>query len=274
MSELEIDNRVIAITHGDKLLFPKANITKHDLIQYYLKISDYILPFIKDRPLTLNCFPNGVSNEGFVKQHITGLPEWFESIKLPKKSNGEMEHILCQNKASLIYLINQNTITIHRWLSKIGNINHPDIMIIDLDAPLDCFYLVCKAAKLLKSSLENKGYTSFVMLTGSKGLHVVVPLHEHIFFEEVREFLYKITLALTDEYPDEFSTDIRKKERQNKVYFDLSRNAYGQTAVAPFSVRASENASIAMPIDWDELNDPHLTSNKYSIKNIFKYLEK
>jgi bifunctional non-homologous end joining protein LigD len=268
MRKIIIDDIGLEITHGDKVLFPQSNITKNMVIKYYLKVADKILPFIKDRPLTINCFPNGIGQEGFFRQHAPeDLPEWFETIMLEKKSGGLVNHILCNNQASLIYLINLNTIAIHRWLSIVSHPNYPDTIVIDIDPSIKRFSLACKAAWLLKKSLERDGFQPQVMTTGSRGLHVFSVVEPKKDFEEVREYLGEIVSEIAERYPNDFSVDVRRRYREDLVYLDIFRNAYGQTAVAPFSIRAKEGAPIAMPLEWDDLNDKTLTSQKYNISN-------
>jgi len=159
MEEIKLNNHKIKITHPDKVMFPTNMITKKDVVQYYLKIADHLLPRIKDRPITIHCFPNGLDAAGFFRQHAqVNLPDWLETITLKTKDGGEMVHMLCQNKETLVYLANQNMIEIHRWLSKIDNPNQPDIMIVDIDPPEDRFDLAVKGAKILKFYLEKRRY--------------------------------------------------------------------------------------------------------------------
>jgi len=273
MREIQIEDKIITITHSDKVLFPKDNITKWDLVNYYHKIADYILPFIRNRPLTINCFPGGVSKEGFYRQHAPEkLPDWFNTYELKRKMGGSMNHILCQDKASLIYLVNLNMITIHRWLSTTLNPEHPEILVIDIDPPKERFDLACTAAKLLKAQLEFIDYKPYLMATGLRGLHIISKVKGNSSFEQIREILHNITSDIASEHPKEFSVNVRKKDRKDLVYLDITRNAYGQTSVAPFSVRAEDGAPIATPIAWEELKDITLNLNKYTMNNIFDRL--
>lgn len=274
MTYIRIDHKQINITHGEKLLFPEAGLTKMDLINYYINIADYILPLIKDRPLTINCFPQGINENGYYRQNAPKeYPSWIATIKLKKKDGSYMNHILCQDKASLIYIVNHNTIAIHRWLSHCTNPNYPDIGLIDIDPPEDRFDLACKGAKLLRAESKKFEYESFVMTTGSSGIHVLLPIKNNLTFEEVKIRLSKIVHNVIDEYPNEFTTTINKEKRAGRVYFDLLRNSYGQTAIAPYSLRANKQAAIATPLNWDELEDPNFCSKKYTVHNIFTRLQ-
>jgi bifunctional non-homologous end joining protein LigD len=274
MEVIKANGQTITITHGSKLMFPEAGITKQELVDYYHKISDYMLPFLKDRAITIQCFPQGIDKAGYIRQHsISGSPEWFKTANLKKKDGSYMAHNLCQDTASLVYLANQNTIAIHRWLSKIDKPNYPDVLVIDLDPPEGRFDLARKGAKLLREEISKIKHQAFVMTTGSKGLHVLIPMKAKLDFEKATEFLSKIIQPVMDNYPDEFCTEIQKVKRANRVYFDILRNAYGQTAITPYSVRALKEASVATPLFWEELDDPKLFPGKYTIRNIFNRIK-
>ncbi len=267
MDKVKLNNKIIPITHPNKILFPKSNITKADIINYYIKIGDHILSYIKNRPLTLECFPNGIGKESFYRQHaIENAPQWLKTIELPRKIGGTLKHILFQDKASLAYYANQNMITIHRWLSNINTPEIPDMLIIDIDPPLGRFDLCSKAALLIKKPLEEKGYKPEVMLTGSRGVHIITPNTQKLAYEEARAMLHAISSEVANLYPTELSIDIRKKEREGHAYLDISRNSYGQSSVSPLSVRGKENAPIAMLIKWEDLYDPTLKPDKYLIQ--------
>ncbi|XHD31545.1 hypothetical protein NOX90_02185 [Wolbachia endosymbiont of Anurida maritima] len=164
---MEESNNTINITHPEKVLFPESNITKGEFVKYYTAIAGRLLPYIKDRPLTVHCFPHGIAQEGFYRQHAQeDLPKWFKTCELKRKMGGTVKHILCNDKESLIYLVNHNTIEFHRWLSTIENPENPDILIIDIDSPSTRFDLACKAAKLLKVQLEDRKFKPYVMTTG------------------------------------------------------------------------------------------------------------
>lgn len=274
MTTLNIEGQQIEITHEDKVLFPKVGITKKDVVGYYLNVSDYILPLIKDRPITIMCFPKGIEEPGYYRQHAQEeFPAWIKQAKLEKKDLSNMNHILCQNKATLAYLANYNTITIHRWLSKYTSPNFPDVMIIDIDPPENRFDLACKYAKILKKEVEKIGYTPLVMTTGSKGLHIILPVAKRTGFEKTKDFLSSFVKDIVNKYPHELTTEVSKEKRHSLVYLDILRNAYGQTAVAPYSIRAKDEAPIAMPIRWEELDEPSFHSRKYTITNVFTKLK-
>lgn len=270
MTEIKVNNHKIQITHPDKVLFPVEGITKEELANYYFKIADHILPFLKDRSITIRCFPEGIEKPGFFRQHAPEhLPQWFKTATLKTRDGAEITHILCQNRETLVYLANQNVIEIHRWLSKIRTPHYPDIMVIDIDPPDERFDLAILAAKLLKDKLGEKGHNADLMLTGARGLHITSQCKNRESFEQVKNKLQELTKQLSKEHEDKFTTDIRKDKRAGRVYLDISRNSYGQTAIAPFSPRAKANAPIATPIEWNELDIPSLKPYRYTIRNIF-----
>jgi bifunctional non-homologous end joining protein LigD len=274
MIKIKVNSQAAEITHPSKILFPKRGITKMDVVQYYLDIADYLLPVIKHHPITIRCFPDGIEAPGFFRQHApANLPDWFKTAPLKLKMGGEMRHILCRNKETLVYLANQNTIEIHRWLSTAQKPEIPDIMLIDIDPPEDRFDLACKAAKLLKIPLEKKGYKPSLILTGSKGIHIISSCKDGKNYDQIKSMLYELTAKLSETHQGEFSTNVRKKMREGAVYLDISRNNYGQASIAPFSLRARRDAPVATPIGWDELDEFGIEPDKYNIRDIFERLK-
>jgi bifunctional non-homologous end joining protein LigD len=257
------------LNHPNLILFPEQQINKQRLADYYKDIAVYLLPYLKQRPLTLQCFPKGITEPGYIQQHVQKyFPKWFKSIELPKKTGGTMQHILCEDVESLIYLVDHSMVTPHRWLSQVQHPEQPDLMIFDLDPPPDQFKQACKAAKLIKQALLEQQLTAFVMTTGSKGLHVVVPILAKYTFDEVRRYAKQIAQQVVKLAPDEFTLEVHKEQRLGRTYLDIMRNTYGQTAVAPYAVRALPSAPVATPLAWEELDPKDLIPQKFTIINI------
>jgi bifunctional non-homologous end joining protein LigD len=262
----------VEISNPDKLIFPKDKITKLDLIKYYEKISKTILPHIKGRPITMHRFPDGIRKDGFYQKNVLDyFPKWLSTVRVDTE-NGKTEHVLCEDKATLAYLANQACITPHVWLSKTRSLYKPDKLVFDLDPPNDDFDLVIFAAKKTKQLLDELNLISFVMTTGSSGLHVVVPLDRTFDFDQSRSFAEKVAKTLEKQFNDKLTTEIRKSKRRNRLFIDYLRNSYGQTSVAPYAVRAFDGAPVATPLDWHELNKKDLNSRFYNINNIFNRL--
>lgn len=275
MNNKIFNKNFINIKNEKKIFFPKdsnfRNITKEELINYYIEISQHILPYLKDRLLTMQRFPDGILGNSFYNKNIPKyFPDWIETKHIKNKTkNNFSNYIICQNIETLVYITNQGCITPHIWLSKKDKLNIPDKIIFDLDPENNNFDLVIKAAKSLKIILDDLNLNSFVMTTGSRGMHITIPIKREHKFDTVREFAKKIATKVTTEDNNLFTLEPRKNKRGNKLFLDIMRNSYGATAVTPYAVRAKPGAPIATPLDWKELDDSNLYSQKYNIDNIF-----
>ncbi len=257
----------VTITNPDKLLFPDG-ITKGDLIEYYATVAPLMIPYLKERALMMHRFPDGILGESFYQKDASAyFPRWIKQVLIPKEG-GYNNYVVCQNKATLVYLANQACITPHVWLSRIDNLHYPDKMIFDLDPSSHDFQLVCHIALRLKELLESFKLHPYVMTTGSHGIHVTVPLDSTCTFEEVKAFALRCAHALLEKEPEHVTVEIRKDKRHGRVFIDTLRNQYGSTAVAPYAVRAHPGAPVATPLYWDELTNKKLSSQTYTIKNI------
>ena len=274
MDELQFGPYRVEISRPDKVLFPDDGLTKGDLINYYRDIAEVMLPHIVDRPLTLRRFPDGLNGEGFY-QHRRGeyFPDWLASVRAPRAGGEDaIDHILCNNQASLVYLANQAAITLHRWLSRKAKLKQPDRLIFDLDPANGEFEPVKRAARLTAAVMREAGLTPHVMTTGSRGLHVVAPVKPLRDFDAVRELAKDMAGLLAAAHPDTVTSEQRKDKRAGRIYLDVMRNSYGQTAVAPYSVRCKPGAPVATPLEWDELGEAGITSQHYRMANIFHRL--
>lgn len=264
---------VVETSSEDKVLYPDDGISKGEVIDYYRQVAEYALPFAADRFLTLQRFPDGLDEDGFYQQSRADyFPDYVEGVAAERVGGGEVEHIVVSNAAGLVYLANQGTLTFHAWLSRRDRRQHPDRLVIDLDPPDDDFAPVRDAARLTGDFLRELGLSPYVMTTGSRGLHVVVPLDRSADFDTVRDFAGRAADALAERHPDTLTTAQRKNKRGDRLYLDVMRNAYGQTAVMPYSLRAKAGAPVATPIAWDELGAGDLTARSYHIGNLFRRL--
>lgn len=266
---------IVKVSHGDKLIFPLSGFTKADLFAYYNHIAPTILLYLKDRPLTLHRFPHGIGKPGFFQKNASDyFPDWIPRAKI-KKKDGWVNHVVCNSKDTLLYLVNQGVITFHVGLSKIYSIDYPDYIIFDLDPPSNDFKPVIDGATILREFLEsNLGLSSMVMTTGSRGLHVVVPIMPELEFAIVHGLSKKIANYLAFLYPKKFTTAVRKEQRKGLLFIDYLRNSYGQTAVSPFSVRAIEGMPIAQPLLWKDLKKKYLNARYYDISKVMERSEK
>lgn len=273
MLTLKVGRHSITVNNPDKLLFPDDGITKYHLINYYKNIAPVMLPLIKDHPISMLRFPNGIYGESFFQKNTPDyFPDWIPRATLPKES-GTVDYVICNNAATLVYLANQACITPHVGLSKAdARYNYPDRIIFDLDPSADDFSLVRKTALIFKKLLDMLELTAFVMTTGSRGLHIIIPIDRSEDFTSVRTFAYIVASVLQKQLPETITLATTKEERGDKLYIDTLRNAYGQTGVAPYAVRAKPGAPVATPLSWQELKNGPLTSQAYTINTIFNRL--
>jgi bifunctional non-homologous end joining protein LigD len=222
----------------------------------------------------LQRFPDGLGDSGFYqKQASDYFPGWIAKATVDLKDQDETRSmVVCNDAATLVYLANQACITLHAWLSRWSTPDRPDRMIFDLDPAGDDFTGVREAARHLREVLEHVGLTPYVMTTGSTGLHVAVPLKPKASFDEVRHFARDLATVIVEQQPDRYTIEPRKEKRNQRLFLDYLRNGYGQTAVAPYAVRAKAGAPIATPLDWNELSDGRLRSDRYTLRNIFRRL--
>ncbi len=273
MNEIKSNGQQFEISHPDKVLFPGAGINKTGLIEYYRKMAGYMLPFLKNRPLVMHRYPNGIGDKDFYqKEEPDYFPDWISITKVKLRDGGSEEMVQCNDEITLLYLANQAVITPHIWLSTDDDLEKPDRLIFDLDPPEGNFELVQKGALALRKIFDDLEMKSFVMTTGSKGMHVVVPLDGKTGFDRSRDFAKKVADKLAADQPDAFTTETRKNKRNNRLFLDYMRNAYGQTAVAPYALRARDGAPVATPLDWDEAGKKNMNPRKYNHGNIFRRL--
>lgn len=264
---MEIED--VEITHPEKILYPNQMITKGEVAQYYAKIADKILPYLKDRPLTLHRFPGGVGQAGFYQKNASDyFPEFIKRVEIGTEDGSNIQ-VICNNKKSLLYLVNQNTLEFHIWLSKKDKLREPDKVVFDLDPPEDSFDKVKEAAKVVRNFLKKHKKDPELMTTGQSGFHIFYSKRRGKDFDEVKKEVRKIAEELTKLRPDLLTTNIRKDQRKGKIFVDYLRNAYAQTAVCPYSLRANEEAGIATPLQWDEF--PKIESASFfHYNNIFE----
>jgi bifunctional non-homologous end joining protein LigD len=258
----------------DKVLFPDSGFTKGDLIDYYSRIAEFMLPHLADRPLAMRRFPDGIRAEGFFQKTVPDyFPEWIQRTEV-EREEGRISMLLVNNKATLAYLADQACIEHHVFPSRANHLRAPDKMIFDLDPPEEGFRLVIRAASALREILEaEQGLRAFVMTTGSRGLHVVVPLKPQLDFDPVRDYAHRICSELASRYPEDFTTEMRKDKRRGRLFLDYLRNAYGQHSIAPYGLRALPGAPVATPLHWEELDQLDGGAQTYRLKTIFRRLE-
>jgi bifunctional non-homologous end joining protein LigD len=269
-----VDGHEITVTNPQKVLFPDDGITKGDLVDYYQRIADRMLPLVRDRPLHMNRYPDGIGGIAIQQKRVPdSFPPWIERVTVDLHKGGTITHAVIDNAATLVYLANYNMITAHVWLSRIQAPEQPDLLIFDLDPSDDDFGLVRRTALSLRSLLEEIKLVPFVKTTGSRGLHVVVPIVVSPSFEEAHLFADFVGQRLAAGDPDHLTTEFIKQKRAGRLFIDVNRNAYAQTVVAPYAVRARRRAPVAVPVSWSDVETAGLRPDGITIGNVWKWLQ-
>lgn len=265
-------------SNEDKELFPEAGITKGELIDYYTDMAQYMLPHMRERALAMQRFPEGIDDGGFYQKNAADyFPSWIRTTELSKHEGGKTDAVIAHTAATLAWLANQAMITPHLWLSRVDRPDTPDRMLFDLDPAGKEFTEVIDAALALHDFCEEEmDLRSFVMTTGSRGMHVVIPLRRDRPFDAVRTTAMRICDAVAKRHPERFTTEQRKQKREGRLYLDATRNAYGMHSVAPYGVRATPGAPVAAPLTWEEVRERRdsLHADAYSVRNIRRRLAK
>ncbi|HKH84411.1 MAG TPA: non-homologous end-joining DNA ligase [Gemmatimonadales bacterium] len=271
---IRVDRREIAISRPEKVLFPEDGITKGDLIEYYARIAPKMVPHLRDRPLTLERYPNGINTKRFFQKEVSSyFPNWIRRVTV-KKVGGTVTHVVCNDTATLVYLANQACVTPHIFLSRTDKLNYPDQLVLDLDPQGEDFELVRSTARALKELLDELELPAFLKTTGSRGLHLVVPLQRREEYDSVRDFARELAAIVVSQAPKERTLEQLKADRGQRVFIDTNRNGYAQLVAPAYAVRARKGAPVSVPLDWKELEQKSLRPNAYTIRTIFDRVEK
>jgi bifunctional non-homologous end joining protein LigD len=271
---VRIGRREIEITRPEKVLFPEDGITKGHLIDYYARSAPWILPHLRDRPLTLERYPDGIQKVRIFQKEVSSyFPSWIRRVSV-KKVGGTVTHLVCNDAATLVYIANQACLTPHIFLSRIDKLDLPDQMVFDLDPQGDDFELVRSTAQAFKKLLDHLELPAYLKTTGSRGLHVVVPLQRREGFDSVREFARALAGIVVSQAPEERTMEQLKANRGGRVFIDTNRNGYAQLVAPAYAVRARKGAPVSVPLDWSELKKKSLRSDGVTIRTIFDRLDK
>jgi bifunctional non-homologous end joining protein LigD len=256
------------ITHPDKVLFPDEGITKGELASYYEVIAPSILPHICGRPVTMERYHRGIGAQGFFQKDVSkGFPEWLERVEVPKKG-GTVHHPLVCDARSLLWLVNQNSITQHVWTSRTPNLCQPDICVFDLDPTQDQPNVLRAAALALRDLLRELDLKSWVKTSGSKGFHIVVPLNGKADFGAVWRFAHGVGAVLVSRDPVHLTQEFSKADRGGRILVDTARNAYSATFAAAYAVRAKPGAPVSAPCTWDELERGDVGPRTFTLRTM------
>lgn len=257
----------------DKVLFADIGLTKAGLAEYYARVAPYSLPHLRDRPLNLNTYPQGIEAKGFFQQHASSwFPDWVDRARVPKRG-GSVEHVVANRADTLVYLAAQNVVTLHTWPSRTDLLDRPDRLVFDLDPPEGDFAEARRAALLLGDLLRDLALEPFAMVTGSKGIHVVAPLQRRQDFPAVRAFARGVAEVLVSREGGLVTSEWMKDKRGGRILVDV-RATRGMSVVGPYSVRPRSRAPVAAPLRWEELSDSRLAPGRWTVENVFERLER
>lgn len=267
--------REVKLSNLDKIFWPEEKYTKGDLIEYYRSMAPWLLPYLRDRPVVLTRYPDGINGKSFYQKDAPGfVPDWIQTIPIwSEDTQRDISYFVCNDVESLVYLVNLGTIPLHMWMSRIDDLTKPDWCLIDLDPKEAPFEHVITLAKTMRKLCEQVEMPAFIKTTGKSGLHIMLPLGRQMTYQQCLQFAMLFARLVTDRHPDIATTQRTISKRDGKVYVDAFQNRAGQLMVAAYSVRPSPGAPVSMPIEWDEVN-AKLRNSNWTIANALKRMEK
>jgi bifunctional non-homologous end joining protein LigD len=272
-----IDGRTLKFTNLKKVFYPDEGYTKRDVLNYYDAVSSLILPHLKDRPLSLKRYPNGIKEEFFFQKNTPEtVAPWLRTEMIDSEHNGRpINYVFAGDRASLLYLVNLGCIDQNPWMSRSQSLDNPDFVLIDLD-PQECpFEMIVDAALLVKELLDRIGLTGYPKTTGGDGMHIYIPIEPVYSYEEARTFAEVLARLVIAQKPQMFTTPRSVSKRQrNRVYFDYLQIGKSKTIAAPYVLRAYAGAPVATPLEWREVNHS-LHPRQFNITNaVERFAEK
>src|SRR5689334_15764626 len=256
--EVEVEGRQLRLSNLDKVLYPAAGFTKGQVIDFYTRISPVLLPHLKNRPLTLKRYPNGVEDKFFYeKQAPSHRPDWVKTVPVPARGR-TIDFVLCNDLPTLVWLANLADLELHTSLSLAKNIQQPSTLAFDLDPGPPATIVECaEVALLLREMYDNWKLESFAKSSGSKGMQMYVPLNTKVSYEETKPFAKALADLLAREHPDLVVSSQKKELRGGKVLVDWSQNDEHKTTVNVYSLRAKDRPTVSTPVSWDEVRACH-----------------
>jgi bifunctional non-homologous end joining protein LigD len=259
------------ITHPEKLLFPDDGITKGELASYYESVAPIMVPQISGRPVTMERFPNGINEPGFLQKNVSkGFPEWLQRVNVPKKG-GSVNYPLVYGGRDLLWMTNQNSITPHVWTSRVDDLWRPDIFIVDLDPSVDDEAVLRHATLWVRDLLAELDLPSWVKTSGSKGFHIAVPLKD-AHYNEVAPFGEDLGRELVLRHPETFTQEFSKADRGDRILVDTGRNNMGATFASVYSVRAKPGAPVSAPCRWEEIERGEVAPQTFNLRSMAQRL--
>lgn len=265
---VHVDGQEVSLTHLDKLYWPQEGITKGDLLRYYARMAETILPYLQHRPLILKRYPDGIAASFFFQHDLPHAPDFVRTEILESHEERAIEYAVIDNTATLLYLTNLGTIEEHPWHSRVEDRDHPDWVVFDLDPEEAEFDVVCQVAQAVRRVLDEWGLSAYAKTSGSRGLHILVPIEPRYRYDETARFAEHVASRVARENP-QTATVVRSlsRRKRGRVYVDHLQNAQGKTIVAPYSVRARVGATVSAPLDWREVK-PGLNPGQFTLSTL------
>lgn len=271
---VSVNGKTLELTNLEKVFWPEKGLLKGDLIKYYYEVSPWILPHLRDRPIVMKRYPDGIEGKSFYQKRCPEYaPPWLETVAI---GGGEesINYCLCNNEAALVWLINQGCIEIHPWLSSTQSLSRPDFMVFDLDPSEGVsFSQVIEVALAVKECLDLCRLTGFLKTSGASGIHIYVPLKTLYSYAQVREAAKIIAELVCSRVPALATVERTVRNRTGKVYVDYLQNGEGKTIASVYSVRPVPAASVSMPLSWEEIETRAVEPDMFTIESVRKRLE-
>lgn len=272
-----MNNKQLQLSNLEKLYWPKEKISKGDLIRYYETMAPFILPYLKNRPLSLKRNPNGIRDDGFYQKDAGDIaPDWIKTANVHSESTGKIIHyLICNDLKSLLFIANLGCIEMNPWNSTITKTGNPDYLVIDIDpSEKNSFDEVIEVAQVLKDVLAAIKIKGYCKTSGASGLHIYIPCHKKYSYEQVRQFAHLLAGRVQEQLP-QITTLERSlsKRKKNQIYIDYLQNSRGQTLASAYSVRPKPGATVSTPLDWNEVKQG-LHPSLFTMKNIYKRVQK
>ncbi len=274
--DVKIGKEIVHLTNLDKVYWPDEGYTKGDLIKYYYEVSKHILPYLKDRPLIMKRYPNGISGSSFHQHDVDEAPDYVRTAKLDMVEGHAVDYIVGDNLPTLLYMANLGAIERHPWHSRVKNIDRPDWFVFDLDPGAGVeFETICEVALAVKDVLESLGLKSYPKTSGSRGIHVYVPIKPIYSYEQIADVALRVVTQVAEKHPQAATIERALSKRQRgQIYMDHMQNARGKSVVAPYSVRPKPGAMVSAPLKWSEVKSKKIRLQDFTIKTMLKRISR
>jgi bifunctional non-homologous end joining protein LigD len=272
---IKVGSHVVSLTNLDKIYWPDSGYTKGDLIKYYYEVAKYILPYLKDRPLIMKRYPNGIAGSFFHQHDVNEAPDYVRTVTLDVEEGHQVDYLIGDDQATLLYMTNLGAIERHPWHSRVRNIDRPDWFVFDLDPQGVEWSEICDVAVSCKEILDSLGLDSYAKTSGSRGIHVYVPIKPIYSYQQVADFAEQVARIIERENIEVATLERSlKKRKKRRIYLDHMQNARGKSVVAPYSVRPKPGATVSAPLEWSEVKRKAVMIQDFTIKTMMERLKR